>query len=299
MSDEEHPQSTLVPSGNRGLATRSSGLVKRGLSLAHGLLSRPTPMQALSVTEIPRFVTENWSFFSTAYTRRNEDEFSQLLREKRYAELEQKFLKEADSFKPQDVCLGRSFHNLAVLRESQGKYAEAAALYRQAAVIFEKSLGASESVVGLSMRQAEAGLGITLSRLAGLHYNRGEYAEAELLYRRPAMIKMPASLHNLAVLLHIRGQYVEAEALYRDLLEVKIVPIAGLLEWVPTAMENYAALLRTTHRYEEADRLEAHAKVIQAEPSFSFSLRHDRYHAWLEAHVQAIQAEPSQEDPRK
>ena len=180
----------------------------------------------------------------------------QLLREKRYAELEQKFLKEAESFESQDIRLGTSLHNLAVLHDSQGKYAEAASLYRQAAMILEKALGASESEMG-----------ITLSHLARLHYDQGEYAEAELLYRRLALMKRLDYLHDLAVLLHIRGQYVEAEALYREFLEVKIVPFAGLFNWVSTAMENYAALLRTTRRHEEADRLEAHAQAIRAEPS--------------------------------
>ena len=297
MSDEEHPQSTLVPSGNRGLATRSSGLVQRGLSLAHGLLSRSIPIQALSVTAIPPFVMGNRLFLSTVYIRRNEDEFSQLLREKRYAELEQKFLKEAESFKPQDLRVGRSLHNLAVLHDSQGKYAEAAALYRQAAVIFEKALGANKSEVEVSVSEAEAALSTTLSHLARLHYDQGEYTEAELLCRRPAVMKSLPGLHDLAVLLHIRGQYVEAEALYREILEVKMVPFAGLFDWVSTAMENYAALLRTTRRHEDADRLEAHAQAFQAEPSVS--LRHNHYKAWLEAHVQAIHAEHSQEDPRK
>ena len=210
----------------------------------------------------------------------------QLLREKRDAELEQKFLKEAESFEPQDIRLGRSLHNLAVLHDSQGKYAEAASFYRQAAVIFEKALGASESEVG-----------ITLAHLARLYYDQGQYAQAEPLYQRVAAKGRFDSLHDLAVLYHIQGRYAEAEVLYREVLEVKIVPFAGLYEWVPTAMENYAALLRTTHRHEEADRLETHAQAIQDEPSFS--LRHNRYNAWLEAHAQAIRAEPSQEDLRK
>jgi len=221
----------------------------------------------------------------------------QLLREKRYAELEQKFLKEAESFESQDIRLGTSLHNLAVLHDSQGKYAEAASLYRQAAVILEKALGASKSEVGTSMSEAKGDLCTTLSHLARLHYDQGEYAEAELLYRRPAVMESTEGLHNLAVLLHIRGQYVEAEVLYREILEVKIVRVAGLFDWVSTAMENYAALLRTTRRHEAADRLEAHAQAFQAEPSVS--LRHNHYKAWLEAHAQASQAEPSQEDPRK
>ena len=48
-------------------------------------------------------------------------------------------------------------------------------------------------------------MGITLSHLARLHYDQGEYAEAELLYRRLALMKRLDYLHDLAVLLHIRG----------------------------------------------------------------------------------------------
>ena len=74
-----------------------------------------------------------------------------------------------------DVATG--LNNLAMLYESQGKYAEAEPLYKRALAIYEKALGPDHPSVAES-----------LNSLAGFYHAQGSYAEAKTLYRRALTI---------------------------------------------------------------------------------------------------------------
>ena len=104
--------------------------------------------------------------------------------------------------------------------QAEGKYGEAAAIWRQILAIEEKSLGPDHPEVA-----------IRLNNLAGLLREQGQYAAAEPLYLRslemlekalgPNHLFLAASLNNLAGLLRVQGQYAAAEPLHRRSLAIK------------------------------------------------------------------------------
>src|SRR6266568_8371275 len=69
----------------------------------------------------------------------------------KYMEAEKEYLagvQAAEAFGPEDPRLARSWNNLATLYQDQGRYAEAEALYRRAAAIWERSLGPGQEDLG-------------------------------------------------------------------------------------------------------------------------------------------------------
>ena len=105
---------------------------------------------------------------------------------------------------------GIALNNLAVVYETQGKYAEAERLFKRALAIREKALGARPPRCGQ-----------TLNNLAIVYHEQGKYADAEALYKRALAIRekalgadhpdVAASLNNLAVVYRQQGRYAEAE----------------------------------------------------------------------------------------
>ncbi len=75
---------------------------------------------------------------------------------------------------------------------------------------------------------------------------------------------MPASLNNLAQLYHAQGKDAEAEPLYQRSLAIREKALGPEHPDVATSLENYAALLRQTARADQAERMEARAKVMRA-----------------------------------
>ncbi len=118
-------------------------------------------------------------------------------------------LKEAKGFGPEDPRLARSFNDLALLYQAQGKYAEAEPLYKRSLAISEKALGPDHPEVATS-----------LNNQALLYQAQGKYAEAEPLYKRalaiwekalgPGHPDVAVSLENYASLLRKTGRASEA-----------------------------------------------------------------------------------------
>ena len=108
--------------------------------------------------------------------------------------------------------MGTSLNSLAVLYQSQGRYAEAEPLFKRSLAIREKALGPDHPDVGTS-----------LNNLAVLYQSQGRYADAEPLLKRSLAIAEKAlgpdhpdvgtSLNNLAGLYQSQGRYADAEPL--------------------------------------------------------------------------------------
>ncbi len=75
---------------------------------------------------------------------------------------------------------------------------------------------------------------------------------------------MAFSLGNLAGLYQAQGRYAEAEPLFQRSLAIREKALGPEHPHVAQSLENYAALLRQTARADEAERMEARAKVIRA-----------------------------------
>src|SRR5579862_4101164 len=108
----------------------------------------------------------------------------------------------------------------ATLRQAQGRYSDAEALYRRAFAIREKLLSSDDPIFGASA-----------NNLAGTEIELGNYAEAERLLHvaltaldRPnpsGRMALAAALSNLATLCRLKARYPEALALAGRALDLK------------------------------------------------------------------------------
>ncbi len=114
----------------------------------------------------------------------------------------------------------------------------------------------------------------SLNSLAGFYQARGEYAEAEPLYKRALAIveralgpehpNVATALSDLAGLYYARGKYAKAGRLVWRALAIYEKTLGPEHPNVATGLENYAALLRKTGRDIEAARMETRARAIRA-----------------------------------
>ena len=158
-----------------------------------------------------------------------------------------------------------SLNGLAYLYELQGRYAEAAPLYKRAGHPREsirrrppgyrhqpQRSGIPLRFTGNAPRPRRStnapwpfarnrsadhpDTATSLNGLAALYYSQGKYAEAEPLYKRALAIREKAfgashrdtaiSLNGLALLYELQGRYAEAEPLYKRALAIPRKPSA-------------------------------------------------------------------------
>ena len=146
--------------------------------------------------------------------------------------------------------------------QAEGKYGEAAAIWRQVLAIAEQALGPNHPDVANS-----------LNDLALLLKNQGQYAAAEPLYRRSLAIREKAllpdhpavanSLNNLALLLSDQGQYAAAEPLYRRSLAISEKDLGQDHPGVATSLNNLALLLSDQGQYAAAEPLYRRSLAIR------------------------------------
>ncbi|MBI3373930.1 MAG: tetratricopeptide repeat protein [Betaproteobacteria bacterium] len=163
-------------------------------------------------------------------------------------------LREAESFGSGDPRLATSLHNLAVLNQSQGRYAEAEPLYKRSLGYREKALGAEHPVVATA-----------IDYLAALYAAQSRHAEAEPLYKRSLAIREKAlgaehpdvaqSLNNLAALYREQGRYAEAEPFLKRSLAIREKALGAVHPDVAQSLNNLALLYGTQGRYAESEPL--------------------------------------------
>ena len=145
-------------------------------------------------------------------------------------------------------------NNLAVLYQSQGRYAEAEPLYQQALQLSEKVLGKEHPDTIASV-----------NNLAGLYQSQGRYAEAEPLYQQALQLYEKVlgkehpdtitSVNNLAFLYKSQGRYAEAEPLYQQALQLREKVLGKEHPSTITSVNNLAGLYQSQGRYAEAEPL--------------------------------------------
>lgn len=144
--------------------------------------------------------------------------------------------------------IARSLHQLGRLAQATGEYAEARRCYRQSLDVLK----------GLGDR---AGIAATLHELAGLAMLMGERAEARRLYQRSLEIQeelgdragMAVTLHQLGRLAQATGEYAEAHSLYRRSLEVN--QELGNRDGMAVTLHELGNLACLTGEYAEARQL--------------------------------------------
>ncbi len=111
-----------------------------------------------------------------------------------------------------------------------------------------------------------------LNQAAFYSKQRGQYAEAEPLYKRSLIIKektlepdhpsIATSLNNLAVLYYVQGRYSEAEPLYKRSLTIREKTFEPDHPNIATSLNNLAALYRAQSKYTEAEPLYKRSLII-------------------------------------
>jgi len=112
----------------------------------------------------------------------------------------------------------------------------------------------------------------SLNNLAELLRTKGEYDEAEPLYRQTLAIHKQVlgewhpdtatSLNNLALLLQDKGEYDEAESLHRQALAIDEQVLGKQHSSTARDLNNLAGLLKTKGKYDQAEPLHRQALEI-------------------------------------
>lgn len=166
-----------------------------------------------------------------------------------------------------DNLLSAALNNLATLRQSQGDFAGAAALYQRGLKILKPAATSQDSRYAVPVAAA-------LNNLAIHHLGQERYAKAESLLRlaldkfadHPHAIDAlrAVTLNNLAELYRRRGMNEEAERFFEQSLSTVEASLGPDHLHTAIALEGYALLLRQTGRDADAEPFEARAKAIRA-----------------------------------
>ena len=202
------------------------------------------------------------------------------------------------TFGPDHPCVATSMNNLGEVLFAEARYKDAEQYYRSAVALAEREappdserLGKFLANLGKALtargRDAEASqvlgralaiwarLGIpleeaaTLGMLGVLKRQRGEYAEAEHMFRG-ALGRLPPGHPNaitaqidLAEVLRLRKRYEESEHQFRLAIALLEVRLGSEHPDRAAALTLYASLLRDTGRTAEAKTLIAEARRIR------------------------------------
>lgn len=104
------------------------------------------------------------------------------------------------------------------------------------------------------------------SNLARLFYVVYQFDEAEKYSHEavkiqeklfgPNSIEAATAMHNLATVYHVQKKYAQAEPFYERAMKIKQLQLGGDHPDTVRILKSYAALLRSTHREEQADMLD-------------------------------------------
>ncbi|HEV3121308.1 MAG TPA: tetratricopeptide repeat protein [Isosphaeraceae bacterium] len=160
------------------------------------------------------------------------------------------------------TALAQNLNLLATIYVSQRRYSEAEPLYRESIPVWEQSLGAEH--IATATAYEDLATVLTYQR----KYEQAEpfFKRAQYLFGRgrPNFPKMVESLSALAANDVAQGRDAPAADLYKRAIKIyddKSIPLED--PELATVLDQYASLLRKTHRDEDAEPLEARAKAIR------------------------------------
>jgi CHAT domain-containing protein/tetratricopeptide (TPR) repeat protein len=152
--------------------------------------------------------------------------------------------------------------DLALVQKVQGKFSEAADLFRRALAIKERTRGPSDPIVV-----------VTLNNLGNVYEAQGKYAEAAELLQRALAIEEDAlgpnhpevarTLNNLAVVNRELSKNVEAAELYQRALAIQEKALGPSHRDVALILENLSDLYDSQGKYSQAEELSRRALAIR------------------------------------
>ena len=106
-------------------------------------------------------------------------------------------------------------------------------------------------------------LATQLNNLGGFRFDRGEYGQAESLFRRAVAMGQTDAVFNLAATLRAEAHYSEAEAMYRRALALRESETPPSPNRIASALCGLALLYRDTARFAEAEKLAQRALELR------------------------------------
>lgn len=247
MSDEhDSNQSGLVPADDRGLTTRSSGLVQRGLDLLRDTL---------------------WK----GYIEKGE----QYCKQGRFSEAEELLLsalKEAKEFGPSDPKVFTTLYKLILLylSQTQGNYAMAESAFEGKPTIVENP--PTFTYTGNDKDKQLFLLVMRVNSLALQTFNEGKHSQSEWLFKKFMNIfeqvlgldhlEVAGILMELSAVYRAQGKFAEAEPLMKRILAINEKVHGPNYYGVAHILEMYARLLREMDRKNEAAEMISRARAI-------------------------------------
>jgi tetratricopeptide (TPR) repeat protein len=161
---------------------------------------------------------------------------------------------------PTDLSVANALNNLAWNFYKQKKYDQARPLSEKAIRLVEQRGGTSPDT-----------LASHLDTLANIQCGLGEYAEAERNFKRavelfkstPDQPDVAISIRGLAKVYRDQARHEDAEVLFKRAMQIQEQKLGADSPELAETLEEYALLLRKTHRDAEAARLEAQTEGIK------------------------------------
>ena len=193
----------------------------------------------------------------------------QAFQQKKYRQAKNLFLEalnHAESFEDPNAKKATTLNNLAASHEALGEYEEAELRYRQSLTIVEVIQGPNHPDVVLG-----------LNNLASLHFAKGEFEKAEPLWIRALSIlekflgpqhpHLTPTLTTLALVSQAQGKHNLAESRLKRALQITETHLGPQHPQLAKLLDQYAHLLRSTNRQEEAELVENQARSIRSQLS--------------------------------
>jgi len=166
--------------------------------------------------------------------------------------------------------LAGTLNNLASLYKGRGDYARAEPLFQRALAIYSNLSTGDYS--DATRNDASESVAETLSQIALMYADKGDFERAEPLYLRALDISLKVQgaespsvasrLNNLAVLYYEKGDYARAEPLYLRALNIS-VKVQGADPEVAQVLNNLGRLYSAKGDYTRAEPLFRRALAIQ------------------------------------
>jgi tetratricopeptide (TPR) repeat protein/transcriptional regulator with XRE-family HTH domain len=154
--------------------------------------------------------------------------------------------------------------SLVEIYHAEGRYPEAEPLIARSLAIHEQSLGVDHPYIAYYQ-----------SNLADNFFFQGDYAQAESYYKKARDIRerhlgvehprTATTYLHLARLYEAQGRYEESESLYLKALTIRERALGSDNPAIPGLLEQYAILLRTMKKENQACELEERARKIRLE----------------------------------
>jgi tetratricopeptide (TPR) repeat protein len=162
-----------------------------------------------------------------------------------------------------------AFPEAAQLLSRVGNYLYGRGQYREAELLYQKTLGIRERILG----PEHVDVATDMNNLARLHTEVGKYAQAEALYQRvqgireralgPTHPDLAITINHLGSLYREQGKYAQAESLHKQALAIRIQVFGSNHLDVAESLDDLAVVYNDQGKYTGSEELYKQALAIR------------------------------------